>query len=98
GREDKSGTTMQKDKSGTTTQGREDKMGAQPGQKGTTDTQKGAQTSPQGGSQTTTGMAPAAPPAEKRSQITTAIKSENIQETTVNVNVSVGTRLPATVR
>jgi hypothetical protein len=43
-------------------------------------------------------MAPAAPPPEKRSQITTAIKSEHIQETNVNVNVSVGTRLPDTVR
>ena len=89
GREDKSGTTTQQreDKSGTTTT--QDRMGGQ----------KGAQGTQTQGSQTTTGMAPAAPPPEKRSQITTAIKSEtSIQETNVNVNVAVGTRLPETVR
>ena len=39
------------------------------------------------------------PPAEKRSQITTAIKSESsIKETTnVNFNISVGTRVPSSV-
>src|SRR5207237_10939423 len=93
GHEDKSGTSMQgrEEKGGATTQGREDRMN-QPGQKGA----QGAQT----GSQTTTGMAPAAPPAEKRSQITTAIKSEKFEDVgaNVNVNVSVGTRLPDTVR
>jgi hypothetical protein len=51
---------------------------------------------------TTTGnaatSATAAPPAEKRSQIATAIKSERIQETTnVNFNVSVGATIPASV-
>ena len=45
---------------------------------------------------TTTGnaatSATAAPPAEKRTQIVSAIKSEKIQETTnVNFNISVGT-------
>ena len=41
----------------------------------------------------------AAPPPEKQTQIVSAIKSERIQETTnVNVNVSVGTVLPASVR
>ena len=54
------------------------------------------------GTQTTTGnaatAATAAPPAEKRTQIVSAIKSEKIEETNVNVNVSVGTRLPDTVR
>ena len=53
-------------------------------------------------SQTTTGNASAttaAPPAEKRSQISTAIKSTKIEETTnVNFNISVGTAIPASVR
>jgi hypothetical protein len=53
--------------------------------------------------QTTTGnaatSATAAPPAEKRTQIVSAIKSERIAETTnVNFNISVGATLPATVR
>jgi hypothetical protein len=53
-------------------------------------------------SQTTTGnaatSATAAPPAEKRTQIVSAIKSEKIQETTnVNFNISVGTAVPASV-
>jgi hypothetical protein len=53
--------------------------------------------------QTTTGnaatSATAAPPAEKRTQIVSAIKTEKIQETTnVNFNISVGTMVPATVR
>jgi Protein of unknown function (DUF1236) len=43
--------------------------------------------------------ATAAPPAEKRTQISTAIRSEKIQETTnVNFNISVGTTVPAGVR
>jgi hypothetical protein len=54
-------------------------------------------------SQTTTGnaatSATAAPPAEKRTQIVSAIKSEKIEETTnVNFNISVGTAIPAGVR
>lgn len=54
-------------------------------------------------SQTTTGnaatSATAAPPAEKRTQIVSAIKSEKIEETTnVNFNISVGTAVPASVR
>jgi hypothetical protein len=53
-------------------------------------------------SQTTTGNASAtasAPPPEKRSQISTAIKSTKIEETTnVNFNISVGTAVPASVR
>jgi len=43
--------------------------------------------------------ATAAPPAEKRTQIVSAIKTEKIQETTnVNFNISVGAVVPATVR
>ncbi|WP_445222022.1 DUF1236 domain-containing protein [Bradyrhizobium sp. Pa8] len=52
-------------------------------------------------SQTTTGNASAtaaAPPAEKRTEISTAIKSTKIEETTnVNFNISVGTAVPASV-
>lgn len=41
----------------------------------------------------------AAPPTEKRSQITTAIKQEKVEEVTnVNFNISVGTAVPASVR
>jgi hypothetical protein len=52
---------------------------------------------------TTTGnaatSATAAPPAEKRTQIASAIRSEKIQETTnVNFNIAVGTRVPTSVR
>jgi hypothetical protein len=54
-------------------------------------------------SKTTTGnaatSATAAPPAEKRTQIVSAIRSEKIEETTnVNFNISVGTTIPGTVR
>jgi hypothetical protein len=54
-------------------------------------------------SQTTTGnaatSATAAPPAEKRTQIVSAIKSEKIEPTTnVNFNISVGATVPANVR
>lgn len=41
----------------------------------------------------------AAPPAEKRTEISSAIKSTKIEETTnVNFNISVGTAIPASVR
>jgi hypothetical protein len=53
-------------------------------------------------SQSTTGNATtsaSAPPAEKRTQIVSAIKQERIEETTnVNFNVSVGATVPANVR
>ena len=54
-------------------------------------------------SPTTTGnaatSATAAPPAEKRTQIASAIKSERVEETTnVNFNITVGAAVPATVR
>ncbi|RTL52858.1 MAG: DUF1236 domain-containing protein [Bradyrhizobiaceae bacterium] len=43
--------------------------------------------------------ATAAPPAEKRSQINAAFRQEKITETTnVNFNISVGTRVPGSVR
>ena len=110
---EKSGTTTQReDKMGSdksapsSAQGGQDRMNAQ-GQKGSMENkgsteQKGAQTSPSGSS-TTTGNAAtsarvAAPPAEKQTQIVSAIRSEKIQETNVNVNVSIGTVLPASVR
>ena len=78
------------------------------GQKGATDTRNQGtmdnnRAQNPGGSQTTTGNAAtsarvAAPPAEKQTQIVSAIKSEKITETNINVNVSVGTVLPASVR
>jgi hypothetical protein len=51
----------------------------------------------------TTGNAPtsatAAPPAEKRTQITSAIKQEKVEEVTnANFNLSIGTAVPAGVR
>lgn len=57
----------------------------------------------EGKSQTTTGnaatSATAAPPAEKRTEIVSAIKSTKIEETTnVNFNISVGTTIPSSVR
>ncbi|MEO8321226.1 MAG: DUF1236 domain-containing protein [Bradyrhizobium sp.] len=81
-------------KSGMSAEGRDSKSGNMNAQtKGATDTK----------SQTTTGnaatSATAAPPAEKRTQIVSAIKSEKIQETTnVNFNISVGAMVPGTVR
>jgi hypothetical protein len=43
--------------------------------------------------------ATAAPPAEKRTQITSAIKQERVEEVTnVNFNLSIGTAVPAGVR
>ncbi len=86
GRDNKTGTTT-----GENRDGKSGNMNAQT--KGATDTK----------SQTTTGnaatSATAAPPAEKRTQIVSAIRSEKIQETTnVNFNISVGAVVPATVR
>ena len=43
--------------------------------------------------------ATAAPPAEKRTQISSAIRQEKVEETTnVNFNISVGTTIPGSVR
>ncbi|HEX7924510.1 MAG TPA: DUF1236 domain-containing protein [Bradyrhizobium sp.] len=106
---DKSGNMKaeEHDKSGKMNNAAEsrDKSGATTNQnaqtKSPTDTNR-AQTNDTSRSQTTTGnaatSATAAPPAEKRTQISTAIKSEHVTEVTnVNFNVSVGTRVPADV-
>lgn len=79
-------------KSGMSAEGRDSKSG-----------NMNAQTKSGMDSKTTTGnaatSATAAPPAEKRTQIVSAIKSEKIEETTnVNFNISVGTAVPASVR
>ena len=72
-----------------------DKSGGTAQTKGGAETKGTAETK----SQTTTGAATAGPPAEKRTEITSAIKSEKIEEATnVNVNLSVGTTVPSTVR
>jgi hypothetical protein len=62
-----------------------------------------AETKPSTSESKTTGnaatSATAAPPAEKRTQITSAIKQEKVEEVTnVNFNVSIGTAVPAGVR
>ena len=62
-----------------------------------------AETKPSTPSSQTTGnaatTATAAPPAEKRTQISTAIRQEKVEEVTnVNFNISVGTAVPAGVR
>ena len=62
-----------------------------------------AESKPSSSDSKTTGnaatSATAAPPAEKRTQITSAIKQEKVEEVTnVNFNVSVGTAVPAGVR
>jgi hypothetical protein len=74
---------------------------SQAGQKGPSQT-----TTQQGGQNTqsqTTGnaatSATAAPPAEKRTQITSAFKQERVEQVTnVNFNVAIGTAVPASVR
>jgi hypothetical protein len=65
-------------------------------------TKNGAAAQTKSGTQTTTGnaatSATAAPPAEKRSQIVSAIKSEKVEEVTnVNFNISVGTTVPSSI-
>jgi outer membrane biosynthesis protein TonB len=62
-----------------------------------------AETKPSAPDGKTTGnaatAATAAPPAEKRTQITSAIKQEKVEEVTnVNFNISIGTAVPAGVR
>ena len=96
GRDSKTGTT-------TTGQNREGQTGNMNAQtKGTTDTKSGAAATDTKSGATTGNAATsatAAPPAEKRTQIVSAIRSEKIQETTnVNFNITVGATIPATVR
>ena len=94
GRDSKTGTT--------TTESRDSKSGDMNAQtKGATDSKSGTAATDTKSS-TTTGnaatSATAAPPAEKRTQIVSAIRSEKIQETTnVNFNISVGAAVPASV-
>jgi Protein of unknown function (DUF1236) len=62
-----------------------------------------AETKPPGSDSKTTGnaatSAAAAPPAEKQTQIVSAIKQEKVEEATnVNFNISIGTAVPSTVR
>ncbi|WP_316184368.1 MULTISPECIES: DUF1236 domain-containing protein [unclassified Bradyrhizobium] len=62
-----------------------------------------AETKPSSSDNRTTGnaatSATAAPPAEKRTQITSAMKQEKVDEVTnVNFNISIGTAVPAGVR
>ena len=62
-----------------------------------------AETKPSAFDSKTTGnaatSATAAPPAEKRTQITSAIKQEKVEEVTnVNFNISIGTAVPSSVR
>jgi Protein of unknown function (DUF1236) len=62
-----------------------------------------AETKPSTSDSKTTGnaatSATAAPPAEKRTQISSAIKQEKVEEVTnVNFNISIGTAVPAGVR
>jgi hypothetical protein len=108
GRDSKSGNTSAEgrdSKSGNTSaEGRDSKSGNTSAEG--RDRESGnmnAQTKGGMDSKTTTGnaatSATAAPPAEKRTQIVSAIKSERIEETTnVNFNVSVGATIPSTVR
>ena len=82
---------------GTKTNGNMNAEGSKPNGNTTAQTKGGTD------SKTTTGnaatSATAAPPAEKRTQIVSAIKSEKIEETTnVNFNISVGATIPGTVR
>jgi hypothetical protein len=66
--------------------------------KGTADNKAGSNTTDSKTTGNAATSATAAPPAEKRAQIASAIKSEKIQETTnVNFNISVGTTIPASV-
>jgi hypothetical protein len=102
GRDSKSGTNTNaaetRDKAGSTTQSNQNAL-----TKSSTDTNRAQTNTTTDRSQTTTGnaatSATAAPPAEKRTQITSAIRSEKVEDggSRVNVNVAVGTTLPASV-
>jgi hypothetical protein len=108
GRDSKSGTTAAEgrdSKSGTTAaEGRDSKSGTSAAEgRDSKNGNMNAQTKGANDRSQTTGnaatSATAAPPAEKRTQIVSAIKSERLEETTnVNFNVSVGATIPSTVR
>jgi hypothetical protein len=67
--------------------------------KGTADNKAGSNATDSKTTGNAATSATAAPPAEKRGQIASAIKSEKIQETTnVNFNISVGAAIPSGVR
>jgi cell division protein FtsN len=67
--------------------------------KGTADNKAGSNATDSKTTGNAATSATAAPPAEKRGQIASAIKSEKIQETTnVNFNISVGASIPSGVR
>jgi Protein of unknown function (DUF1236) len=90
-----------RDKAGSTAAESRDKNGNMNAQTNTnTQTRSATDTNR---SQTTTGnaatSATAAPPAEKRTQIASAIKSERVEDigSNVNFNVAVGTTVPSTV-
>jgi hypothetical protein len=96
------------DKTGTAAQERTDTKGTKSATdtKSTTDTKAATDTKTgdtKAGSASTTGnaatSATVAPPTEKRTQITTAIRQEKVEEVrNVNFNISVGVAVPATVR
>jgi hypothetical protein len=88
---------MSKDKNGMSKDSAQSKEGRPSGTNAAQDTKSGAGSSTTGNAATS---ATAAPPPEKRTQIVSAIKSERIEDvgSNVNVNVSIGSRLPDTVR
>ncbi|MBR0775449.1 DUF1236 domain-containing protein [Bradyrhizobium diazoefficiens] len=99
GQQDKSKSMSQDTKSGAKDMKAEDNKAGGAAKSNSAETRPAATDSK---SQTTTGnaatSATAAPPAEKRTQIASEIKSANIQEATnVNFNVSVGATIPASV-
>src|SRR5258705_2040326 len=109
GRESKSGTgtnaAESRDKAGTTNAqtNQNAQTRSSTDTKSSTDTNRAQTNTTTDRSQTTTGnaatSATAAPPAEKRTQIVSAIKSEKFEDvgTKVNINVSVGATVPSTV-
>jgi len=100
---DKAGTTTDTKTSGTMNNDSKSKAsdsgaGTGTAKPATADSKAGGETK-----STTTGnaatSATAAPPAEKQTQIVSAIKQEKVEEVTnVNFNVSIGATVPATVR
>jgi len=100
----KKGTTASDSKSGSSdmkgtadNKGMTDKKGMTDN-KGSADNKAGSSTSESKTTGNAATSATAAPPAEKRSQIVSAIRSEKVTEVkNVNFNISVGTRVPSSV-